>query len=118
MSILEITSLTWTVTLLGYAIVFTALIGLVLIFLTVPKIHAARVKRRLEKQGKLNSSDAISTDNLEVSGDENAAIAMALYMYFNELHDDESNVITIKRIEKRYSPWNSKIYGLNNVNLK
>ena len=42
------------------------------------------------------------------------AIAMALHLYFDEVHDDESNVITIKRIERRYSPWSSKIYGINN----
>ena len=42
------------------------------------------------------------------------AIAMALHMFYDEVHDDESNVITIKRIERRYSPWSSKIYGINN----
>ena len=118
MNLLEITSLTWTVTLLGYLIVFTALILLVLIFLAVPKIHAARVKSRLRKEGKLASCGETNDCNIDVSGEENAAIAMALYMYFNEMHDEESGVITIKRIEKRYSPWSSKIYGLNNVNLK
>jgi len=40
---------------------------------------------------------------------------MALHLFMNEMHDEESNVITIKRIERRYSPWNSKIYGLNNT---
>ena len=43
-----------------------------------------------------------------------AAIAMALHMYFAEAHDVESNVITIKRIERRYSPWSLKIYGIIN----
>lgn len=43
-----------------------------------------------------------------------AAIAMALHMYYEEAHDTESNVITIKRIERRYSPWSSKIYGIIN----
>jgi len=39
---------------------------------------------------------------------------MALHLFYDEVHDDESNVITIKRIERRYSPWSSKIYGINN----
>jgi len=39
---------------------------------------------------------------------------MALHMFYDEVHDNESNVITIKRIERRYSPWSSKIYGTNN----
>lgn len=117
MNILEITPLIWTVTLLGYVIVFSALTLLVVIFTIVPKIHAAQVKKRLKKEGKLTSCESSGECSMEVSGDENAAIAMALYMYFNELHDDESNVITIKKIERRYSPWNSKLYGLNNMNF-
>jgi len=35
-------------------------------------------------------------------------------LFYDEVHDNESNVITIKRIERRYSPWSSKIYGVNN----
>ena len=45
---------------------------------------------------------------------DSAAIATALHMYFDEVHDEESLVVTIKTVERRYSPWNSKIYGLNN----
>lgn len=44
----------------------------------------------------------------------NAAIAMALYLHFNEMHDEESNVITIQRVSKTYSPWSSKIYNMRN----
>ncbi len=50
----------------------------------------------------------------EVPNADTVAIAMALHMYYDEVHDDESNVITIKRIERRYSPWSSKIYGIHN----
>jgi hypothetical protein len=48
-----------------------------------------------------------------MTGEINAAISMALYLYFEELHDEESDVVTIKKVSKRYSPWSSKIYGLN-----
>ena len=50
-----------------------------------------------------------------LTGQENAAISFALYLYFNELHDHESGVVTIKSVKKAYSPWSSKIYGLNNI---
>jgi|WetSurMetagenome_2_1015567.scaffolds.fasta_scaffold839257_2 hypothetical protein len=40
------------------------------------------------------------------------AIAMALHLQENELHDAENNVLTINRVAKFYSPWSSKIYGL------
>ena len=49
------------------------------------------------------------------SGEVNAAIAMALYSYFNELHDVESGVITIRRVSKNYSPWSSKLYNMKNL---
>jgi glutaconyl-CoA/methylmalonyl-CoA decarboxylase subunit delta len=49
------------------------------------------------------------------TGDEvQAAIAMALYLHFNEMHDEESNIITIQRVSKTYSPWSSKIYNMRN----
>ena len=50
----------------------------------------------------------------EVPNGDIVAIAMALHLFYDEVHDNESNVITIKRIERRYSPWSSKIYGTNN----
>ena len=51
----------------------------------------------------------------EVPNADMIAIAMALHLFYDEVHDNESNVITIKRIERRYSPWSSKIYGINNT---
>jgi glutaconyl-CoA/methylmalonyl-CoA decarboxylase subunit delta len=57
---------------------------------------------------------AIPTNQKEVNDDVYAAIAMALYLHFNEIHDEESNVITIQRISKAYSPWSSKIYNMRN----
>ena len=110
MNILDITTGTWTITLIGWGIVFAALVVLVFIFTLVPRIHVAMTERKLRKSGQLKENEKIEN----VSGEENAAIAMALYMYLNEQHDEESGVITIKRIERRYSPWSSKIYNLNN----
>lgn len=113
MNLLEITSATWIVTFLGWGIVFAALVVLVLVFTNVPRIHVYFTQRRLRKQGKLEANESISVKS-GVSGEENAAIAMAIYMFLNEQHDEESGIITIKRIERRYSPWSSKIYNLNN----
>ena len=47
--------------------------------------------------------------------DDEAAIAMALYLYFNEMHDEESDIITVKRVSKTYSPWSSKLYSMRNL---
>lgn len=55
---------------------------------------------------------------VNTSGDEIAAIAMALHLYKNDLHDTESLTLTFNRISKTYSPWSSKIYGIMNKAVK
>ncbi len=102
----------WTVALVGYVIVFAALVCLILIFSNLSKLLNLKIHFELKRKGKPVTE---KMDDLAVEGDVNAAISMALYMYFNEMHDDESNVITINRVTKRYSPWNSKIYNMNNT---
>jgi glutaconyl-CoA/methylmalonyl-CoA decarboxylase subunit delta len=51
----------------------------------------------------------------EISGETNAAIAMALHLLNEEHHDEESTILTIKKNAKPYSPWGSKIYGLRRL---
>lgn len=46
---------------------------------------------------------------------DSAAIAVALHLYFDEVHDNESDIITIADPDRRYSPWSNKIFGLNNL---
>lgn len=58
------------------------------------------------------SAGGIPVDKEQLSGEVSAAIAMALHLYQNELHDEENTVLTIKKVAKSYSPWSSKIYTL------
>jgi len=67
-----------------------------------------------EKLFGKKSIKSSTVDNGEVLDADIVAIAMALHFFYDEAHDNESNVITIKRIERRYSPWSSKIYGVIN----
>jgi hypothetical protein len=46
-------------------------------------------------------------------GEVYAAIAMALHLYMKEINETENMKMTIQKSMKPYSPWNSKIYGLN-----
>ena len=98
-----------TVAIIGYLIVFLALVLSFFVFSNIPKILYYKTRRELKKQKKQQVG---KTNDIHLSGDVTAAIASALYLYYNELHDPESNVITIKRVRKRYSPWSSKIYSL------
>lgn len=51
----------------------------------------------------------------QIHEEEIAAIVTALRLYKGELHDRESEVLTIMSIKRAYSPWNSKIHGLTQM---
>lgn len=95
---------------LGITVVFIALFFLFFIFNNLAKIVNYKVKRGVKTSGKDNE-DIIETES-EISGETTAAISAALAFHFRDVHDFEHTVITIKRVQKRYSPWSSKIYGL------
>jgi Na+-transporting methylmalonyl-CoA/oxaloacetate decarboxylase gamma subunit len=95
----------------GYVIVFFALLMLYYIFRLLSKALTINTKRKLAKSGKLQNIP--EGEDVHISGETAAAIAMAIYLNY-ELHDKESDVLTIKKISKAYSPWNSKIYGMRN----
>lgn len=95
-------------TVIGYVIVFIALLLLYIVFYNLTKILSGNIKRILRKEGKIIDDKT----SIEMSGEVNAAIAAALYLYYNELHDKENTVLTINRVSRAYSPWSSKIYSL------
>ncbi|MEA3504914.1 MAG: OadG family protein [Bacteroidota bacterium] len=103
-----IDSFALTVMLVGYTVVFSSLILLFFTYKNLPKILNINTKIQLKKKGKKECEVC-----QDITGEINAAIGLALCEYFNELHDTESGRVTIKKVSKRYSPWSSKIYGLN-----
>lgn len=100
------------VSVVGYLIVFLALVMLYYIFNGLSKLLNMQLKMKLFRQGKISNVD--EKLNLHVPGEVTAAIGLALYMS-TQLHDEESNIITIKKVSRVYSPWSSKIYGLRNL---
>jgi Na+-transporting methylmalonyl-CoA/oxaloacetate decarboxylase gamma subunit len=98
-----------TVAIVGWLIVFAALVLLVIVFTQIPKLIYYNTRKKLKAKTKQTT---VTDDDLHIVGDVGAAISTALYLFFDEMHDEESNVITIKRVRKIYSPWSSKIYGL------
>ncbi len=97
------------ISIVGYLIVFLALVLLFLVFSNIAKVLQFNVRKKLAAKGEAYEGEE---SKFHVSGETNAAISMALYLYFEELHDLENTVLTIKKVEKAYSPWSSKIYGL------
>jgi hypothetical protein len=106
-------SLTWIIVLVGMSIVFLSLLIIYFFFrYALTYILNFRLKSFARKKG---IDPAIVTTKTMMSGEVNAAIAMALYLYFNEIHDVESGIVTIKRVSKNYSPWSSKLYSMKNL---
>ena len=64
-----------------------------------------------------SESHTVATTETHPTPHEQAAIAMAMHLYYNA-HDEEPHVITIQEVEKRYSPWSSKIYSMRNTFIK
>ena len=95
-------------TVLGYGIVFLALLMLFFFFSNLTKLIISARKKKLKAAGKHTTSD----EELSIPGETAAAIAMALSLNFQEAHDIENTIITIKKVQSTYSPWNSKLHGL------
>lgn len=98
------------IAIVGYLIVFIALVSLYALFRAFPRIIYLNFKRDMLKSGKKIKEQ----EEITISGEETAAIAMALQLFFDEMHDEESGVLTIKKVSKTYSPWSSKIYAVRN----
>jgi len=96
------------ISIVGYVVVFAALLLLSIIISNFGRVLQLKQRKILKKKGHA----AADADDLSISGEVSAAISTALYLYFEEKHDLESTVITMKRVQKTYSPWSSKLYGL------
>jgi Na+-transporting methylmalonyl-CoA/oxaloacetate decarboxylase gamma subunit len=106
----------WIITGVGYTVVFLALLLLMLLFKSMPRVLnlglSKKIKEVREKAAARRNGD--TKQEKYISGEVSAAIGLALTLYFKEQHDEESGIITIKRVARTYSPWSSKIYGVNN----
>ncbi|MDE7081500.1 MAG: OadG family protein [Muribaculaceae bacterium] len=100
------------ITIIAMCIVVGALVLLSLFFLGFGKISEKLLsQKKLEAHGK--TIDDVDDDHEHVdSGEVIAAISMALAEHFNDQHDIEDTILTIRRMRRAYSPWNSKIYNL------
>ena len=100
----------YTVAIVGFGIVLFSLTMLFIVFSRLPKLVNMKFKKKRRDKSEKKSEE--KKKELEMEGNVSAAISLALHLYFNELHDEESNIVTIKKVRKRYSPWNSKIYSV------
>jgi len=93
---------------IAMSVVFSALAFLFFFFKNMGRVLNWDRKKYRKEKGLSAQTDLEE----EISGEINAAIALALFLYRNELHDHENTILTINKVSKTYSPWSSKIYGL------
>ncbi len=110
-----ILSINWSnifiIIFIGFGLVFVVLILLVYI-LEVFGYIARRTEGNKENSKKDTKTNAGEVNKGGLSNEESAAIAMALSLFYADVHDEESYLITIQ--DNNNSSWNSKIFGLNN----
>ena len=100
---------------LAMLIVFTGLLLLYVLFRGIGQISVLVKKRNAMRVHGISDKDEAREKGLgRESGEIYAAIAMALYQHL-EVHDVEDTILTINKVKKAYSPWNSKIYSLREV---
>ena len=96
------------IAVIGYTIVFFALVLLFYVFTFLAKGLVWQKKQKLIRENKAHK---LKVEDQIVTGEVATAIAMAIYLS-RDLHDKESDIITINKVSKSYAPWNSKIYGM------
>ena len=104
-------------TILSISIAFITstgfMVAVVVLSLLIGLLYAFGIIGKKEAEGDGNAPEGGKREDLKkISDNESAAIAMALRLYYDDVHDEESYVITLVNNNNRYSPWNSKIYGI------
>lgn len=100
-------------TVTAMCVVFMGLILLYVCFRYVGKLAVTLRKRNAMKVH--NVTDHVEAKERgfgEAPGEVIAAISMALHEVQGTDHDVEETILTISRVKRSYSPWNSKIYTL------
>ncbi len=104
----------FALTLMAMAIVFSALLVLSICFYCISKIGERVSKFNKMKAQGIASSEVKVSKTEQDSGEEIAAIVMALHEHL-DAHDQENTILTINKVKRAYSPWSSKIYGLREL---
>jgi len=102
------------ISIFAYSIVLLALSAMAYLMV---RFHSVRDFLAAKRRKKSAPAESTIQATSVMTGEENAAIAAALYIFFSELHDQERYVMTIKKVSRTYSPWSSKIYNIWN-NMK
>ena len=111
-----ITGQTWFITLIGFGMVLLLLFVFIYVMKLMGKIMRPRVKAVKKEVTNEEQTESVvhkqREDRIVLTGDATAAIALALHLYYNGVHDEEDTKITI---QPHLTQWNNKMYGMNNL---
>ena len=110
----------WTnagvITGIGFGLVVLLLILLVFVLMIfgaiMVSVNAPKKEKNLKPVAVVPTPDA-TEEPVEITGEELAAIAMAIQLSKESAHDVESKVLTI--VSNPNSAWASKTFGINNL---
>ncbi len=100
-------------TVVAVSVVFLALLCISLILKGYGKLIMRTQDRKAKKDSAVATAETASPSASEISGEIYAAIAAAIYLYDEEMHDEENTIITIQKVERAWTPWNAKFYNMN-----
>lgn len=106
---------TMIITVVGFCIVFVILTILIFVIKLFGHVMAPKVKKTKVTVHETTGHVQEEHDEVHIPAIHSAAIAAALHLYADDNHDKESYILRISNVTRRYSPWNSKIYGLNQL---
>lgn len=90
--------------------IVVVMVALVVLYFLIHFFGKAMVKTAVSKAPAVE----LPTEEMN-NGEIIAAIALALKMEQEDRHDRESEVITLNKVARAYSPWSSKIHGLTQM---
>ncbi|MDL2312114.1 OadG family protein [Bacteroidales bacterium OttesenSCG-928-B11] len=91
-------------------VVFSVLIIIYLMLKVFARLNRAKTTKPVQTDEKMQSAaaPAIKSAKEDFTGEELAAITMALHLHLSGQHDEESEIITIETPSAHYSPWSQK----------
>ena len=115
----EVTGVTpfiWMVTGLGFLLVLILLFIFVYImklmgWIMQPRVKAKKQENEVHAQTVAHTQKE-DTEHITLTADCTAAIALALHLYYNGVHDEEC---TKTIVQPHRTQWNNKMYGMNNL---
>lgn len=102
-------------TAVAVSVVFLALVCIALIISGSGKLIVNAEERKKNKGAAQKKAITPVSEGSSASSEQEviAAIAAAIHLYNDELHDEEDTIITIQKVEREWTPWNAKYYNMN-----